>query len=61
MRMRLVATAVLEYEARPEDYETDDPGEIVAIDQETADDDLYLFLDNEDTKWDVKITVIDNA
>lgn len=61
MRMKIEVHAVLEYDARPEDYGTEDPVEIVEMDTATADDDLYLFLDNEDTQWRVKITVVDEG
>jgi hypothetical protein len=55
MKMRIEVTAVLEYEADPTDYDTFDPAEIAKMDLETAEDDVYLFLDNERTAWDIKV------
>lgn len=55
MKMRLEVSAVLEYDADPADYGTVDPAEIAQMDLETAEDDVYLFLDNERTVWDIKV------
>lgn len=40
----------------PRQSSTEDPTEIVRMDQESAEDDVYIFLDNEDTEWDIKVT-----
>lgn len=55
MRLRFTARAVMEYEAYPKDYDTDDPAEMIRMDQETAEEDTYLFLDQGDVEWTVKI------
>ena len=55
--MRIEVRAVLNYEVDPLDYDSADtsPERIAAVDLESAEDDVYLFLDNEDTQWDIKV------
>lgn len=59
-RMRLEVRAVLVYDARPEDYETESADKIREIDLQTAEEDVYLFLDNPDTIWNIEITPIED-
>lgn len=56
MRLRLIATAVLEYDVDPADYPAGSTVEdVLRIDKKTAGDDLDLMLDHPDTKWEVKL------
>jgi hypothetical protein len=58
-RVRLRTTIVLEYDADPKDYGTDDPEQMVRLDQENWDDDpisLFEFFVN---AGDVSIKVED--
>jgi hypothetical protein len=54
-KLRIVITATVEYEASPDAYpEGSTPEQMLAIDLENADDDTFMFLDNDDVKWDIK-------
>lgn len=58
-RMRIEVKAVLEYDVFFKDYDTDDLDKITAVDRDTADDDVYLFLDNEDTQWEITVKPVE--
>lgn len=57
-RMRVTVHAVVEYDARHEDYGTADPQEITKMDQASAEEDVFMFLDGEDTEWTIKAEVV---
>lgn len=58
-KLRVIVTATLEYESDPEWYpDASTPEEMLAIDLENAKEDVFLFLDTSDTKWEFKGEVI---
>lgn len=58
IKLRLELNLVVEYEARFDDYDCTDPQEIVKIDQQTAEEDPFVFLDMEHSRWDVKVSQV---
>lgn len=58
-KLRIVVTATLEYESDPQWYpDASTPEEMLATDIENAKEDVFLFLDTSDTKWEFKGEVI---
>ena len=55
-RLKIEVHAVLEYDAAYEDYGVDNIDEMVAIDQESAEEDVYMFLDQNGTDWTITVT-----
>lgn len=54
-KLRIQLTATLEYEANPTAYpDGSSPEQMLAIDLSNADDDTFMFLDNDDIHWEIK-------
>jgi hypothetical protein len=61
-KLRIVITATVEYEADPNMYfEGATPVQMLEIDLKNADDDTFMFLDNDDVNWDINGEVVDGA
>lgn len=53
-KVRVTITAVVEYEMDPKNYPEEtrhDPKAMLAIDMQGAEEDIFLFVDSDRTKW----------
>jgi hypothetical protein len=58
---RITITVVIEYDLVPEHYPPEDrtPELMLALDLESAKDDTFAFLMNDNIKWDLKAELVE--
>jgi hypothetical protein len=57
-RFRITFQAAVEYEADPENYPSNVPTEMLALDLQGAHNDPYLTMDGDNTIWDIKGEIV---